>query len=141
MGYLAAKVIIPRFQHCWLVHSNIATKKEPAASGDVLFSQWQFTVKESTLKIPYTRSPTAYNVIPAKEILLRKTPATLLEAHHVLVGSVHRLSDRLLRQACPFTGVMVHAEAASALLDQGKMAEDISPAASKFRHDSCFSAC
>lgn len=97
-------------------------QKEPAASGgDVLFSQWQFTVKEKAhWKIPYTRSPTAYNVIPAKEILSGKTPATLLKHNYVLVGSSSLgLSDRLSTPIAPLlTGVMVHAEAASALLDQ-----------------------
>jgi adenylate cyclase len=71
--------------------------------------------------IPYNRSWSAFTVIPASEVLANRVPREELSGRLVLVGSSSfGLADRVATPLDKSTsGVMVHAAAVSALLDQG----------------------
>ncbi len=70
-------------------------------------------------RVPYRYAPEAYSVISAEEILRRTAPRELVEGRYLLVGSsALGLGDRVSTPLSPLTsGVMVHAESLSGLLD------------------------
>jgi len=70
-------------------------------------------------RIPFNYSLGAYEVVPASEVLELRAPAAALRGRYILVGSSSLgLSDRLATPLSASTsGVMVHAEALSSLLD------------------------
>lgn len=70
-------------------------------------------------RLPYLRADDAYSVIPAAVLLTGQLPAASLAGRHVLVGSsALALGDRVSTPLAALTaGVMVHAQALSALLD------------------------
>jgi len=70
-------------------------------------------------RVPFRRSLSAYNVIPAIAILDESAPHSLISNRYVLVGSSSLgLGDRVSTPLAPLTsGVMVHAASLSGLLD------------------------
>lgn len=75
-----------------------------------------------TWRVPYTRHWSAYTVISAQDILLRKVDPHWLEKRWVLVGSsALGLSDRATTPlGSSVAGVMVHAAVLTSLLDQAQ---------------------
>ncbi|MDY0012900.1 MAG: adenylate/guanylate cyclase domain-containing protein [Rhodocyclaceae bacterium] len=70
-------------------------------------------------RIPYRRNVSAYTVVPAYRILEQSAPRSLIEGRWVLVGaSALGLTDRVATPIHPaLTGVIVHAEILTSLLD------------------------
>lgn len=77
-------------------------------------------------RIPFRRNLDAFTVIPASMLLRAEVPREVIQGRHVLVGSSSlSLGDRVSIPLTPLaSGVLLHAEAASALLD---MAEEKLP--------------
>ncbi|GHT94109.1 guanylate cyclase [Betaproteobacteria bacterium] len=73
-------------------------------------------------RIPFRYATDAYTVIPASEVLSLNAPHSLIEGRYVIIGSSSLgLGDRVSTPLNPLvSGVFVHAQSASALLDQAE---------------------
>lgn len=71
-------------------------------------------------RIPYRHRFEAYTVIPAGQVLRGEVATALIRGRYVLVGSSSlNLGDRISTPLAPLvSGVMVHAQSVSALLDE-----------------------
>jgi adenylate cyclase len=85
---------------------------QPQASG-----QW---------RIPFRYTTDAYTVIPAAEILALTAPHALIEGRYVIIGSSSLgLGDRVSTPLNPLvSGVFVHAQSVSALLDRAERTDN-----------------
>jgi adenylate cyclase len=74
---------------------------------------------EHQWRIPFRHATAAYTVIPASEIMAFTAPHALVEGRYVIVGSSSlSLGDRVSTPLDPLvSGVLVHAQSVSALLD------------------------
>lgn len=71
-------------------------------------------------RIPFRYATDAYTVIPASEVLAQSAPYSLIEGRYVIIGSSSLgLGDRVSTPLNPLvSGVFVHAQSVSALLDR-----------------------
>jgi adenylate cyclase len=90
-----------------------ANLPQPRASG-----QW---------RIPFRYATDAYTVIPASEVLALTAPHSLIEGRYVIIGSSSLgLGDRVSTPLNPLvSGVFVHAQSVSALLDRTEREDNL----------------
>jgi adenylate cyclase len=78
-------------------------------------------------RIPFRYATGAYTVIPAAEVLALTAPHSLIEGRYVIIGSSSLgLGDRVSTPLSPLvSGVFVHAQSVSALLDRAAQADSL----------------
>ncbi|MDR2165417.1 MAG: adenylate/guanylate cyclase domain-containing protein [Zoogloeaceae bacterium] len=91
-----------------------------AAAPDAAWTKLPRPRANGQWRIPFRHATEAYTVIPASEVLALTAPRALIEGRHVIVGSSSLgLGDRVSTPLNPLvSGVFVHAQSVSALLDR-----------------------
>lgn len=96
-----------------------------ASNQEHAYNQLIRTDRSGLWRIPYRNKLTSYTVVPAEDVLNRSAPRDLFEGRYLLVGSsALGLGDRVSTPLVPLgSGLLVHAESLSALLDLAEGAQ------------------
>jgi adenylate cyclase len=99
--------------YCAAVSGAFPKLPQPQANG-----QW---------RIPFRYATDAYTVIPASEVLALTAPHSLIEGRYIIIGSSSLgLGDRVSTPLNPLvSGVFVHAQSVSALLDRAEREDSL----------------